>query len=344
MLPLGAPASNSYQFMAFPLAILAAEKKAEGWIYSNFVQTCLDMDLKSSPVPYYYFIFDYTISPFLEALKLNREILELMHLEATAFIEGCIGLGYYIYLNVDEYYIPSRENTLKRHFSHDVMINGFDSEARALSIYGFTDRRRLECVNMEYAEFSKAYSSLREIEPDLLQVVLYRLNRDAEFSFDIGGFCEQLEEFLQGSNSSMRFRALRTPWERIYGIKAYDHLIEYIDECLCNSAKIEVKIFHFLYEHKKLMKDRLEFMLENAIISNRGILAEWKYVLECCQKVRNYILKSDVRGSGIKGADEIKGILSRLHNHEYSVLCELLSELKQNQHSTQQQSKHGIIS
>ena len=314
--------------MAFPLAILATEKKTESWIYSNFIQTCLDLDLYKSPVPYYYYIFDYTISPYLEIQKLKRDTSDRMFTNVIEFLDICIDLDYYIYLNVDEYYIPHRENTFIKHFSHDVLINGIDSEAKELSVYGFTDKRKLECITVKFKDFNNAYNHIKEIEKDLLQITLYRFNSEAEFTFDLNGFIEQLDEYLYGKNSSLRFSPLRTPWDRIYGIKACDYLINYMEECISQNIKIEIIIFQFLYEYHALMKYRIEFLLENKILKNRDILKKWDGVLKSCMIIRNYFLKADVKGAIDKNINSVKSIVSDMFMNEKIILNELLDILK----------------
>ena len=61
---------------------------------------------------------------------------------------------------------------------------------------------------------------------------------------------EQLTDYLNSKNSSERFRMLRTPWERVYGLDFYENIGIHLSDCQSKNEQVEIKIFHFLYEHK----------------------------------------------------------------------------------------------
>jgi hypothetical protein len=327
-LPLGVPASNSYQFMAFPLAIMSPHKNTEEWVFTNFIQTCLDLDLVKSPIPYYYYIYDYTVSPFLDVQKLKFDMLEIMRPNIIEFLEKAISLGYYVYMNVDEFFIPLRESTNKKHVSHDILISGFDTESKTLSAYGFTKRQKLEFVDVSFEMLESAHNSAKEIEKSLTQVILYKYVADSEYDFDCGCFKQQLEEYRFGVNSSMRYSALRTPWKRIYGLEAIRHLPGYIDNRIEASEKPDIRIFHFLYEYHALMKNRLKFMCANGFLKNSSALEKWDELLKSCEMVRNYALKlQHANKNGTHSLQEAKRRLKKIYDEEPSIIDEILESL-----------------
>lgn len=288
------PISNCYQFMAFPLAIQECNPMAYEWIYSNFIQTCFDLSYHKTPVPYYFYIFDYTISPFLDVQKLNRDTLANNNLNILDFIVNTVDNGQYIYLNLDEFYIPKRNAYKDKHFSHDCLIYGYDMGKREIYLYGFDISNQLNMTEISFDDFVLAYENIELIEKELTYINLYKLRKGCKYKLNLDIIIEQLKEYFEGRNSSNRFSMLRETWERAYGIDFYTHINDYILSCESEKIKMDIRIFHFLYEHKYIMKRRIEYLLKTSTITECNLLNFWNEITEEALIIRNKAIKSNL--------------------------------------------------
>jgi len=325
-LELKKPVSNCYQFMAFPLSIMENYAPSYEWIYSNFIQTCFDLNFHSSPVPFYFYIYDYTISPFLHTQKLNREFLSANQLNIIQLVENSIDDGHYIYLNLDEFYVPKRHFLGKEHFSHDVLIYGNDRKTKEIYLYGFDENLQMAQTVISYDDFELAYNSVGNIDAWANYIHLYKTNEEGTFHLDRNIITEQISEYLNGSNSSQRFAALRQPWDRAYGIDFYKHISAYFNSCEKNNIPVDVKIFHFLYEHKFIMKQRIEYMFGKNMISDETLLEKLDGIVNDSVGIRNAILRGKL--TKVYKYESLEKSLMKLQNDEICVLTKIVENIK----------------
>ena len=324
-LELGVPVSNCYQFMAFPLAILSLHSQSEDWIYSNFIQICFDLNL--SPIPYYYYIYDYTISPWLDVQRLQKDILQANSINLLSFIENSLNINYYVYCFVDEYYIPNRISYMKYHYFHDILINGYDSQLKQFNIFGYDEKYILASTMVSYDAFQSAITYENSNDPYLSQIILYKFKSNGNYSFSMESFIEQLNEYLNGINSSKRFGILRDPWDRVYGIDSYHCLTKYLEKRLIDKNFIDIRIFHFLYEHKKLMQQRIDYLLRNGLINDKRFLDDWSVLVTQAEMIRNKILRSRIVGFTNEKLQVINKTLNNMYLDEKKTLSDLITLL-----------------
>jgi hypothetical protein len=258
-LPLSDPPAGGYHFYGFPLAIAGTVDRAHDWILSNYIHLAYDFDPTTS-VPFCFYLYDYAISPWLEVVRDNRRWLADLGADPVEYCRAAVGAGHYVYLNLDDFFVPSRPGHGVRNGSHDLLLCGVDDEARTFSTFGYTKADVMQRSVITFDEFRDAYRSLDTIPNDCTQVYLYRVVQDAHYDFNFGLVRDSLEEYLDGANVSVRFDMFRTPWERAYGADVYPPLRRYLTEYAEGKADYDIRNLHILWEHKKLMTLRMERM------------------------------------------------------------------------------------
>ncbi|MCL2864487.1 MAG: hypothetical protein FWE25_02985 [Lachnospiraceae bacterium] len=289
------PSSNCYQYMAFPLMILEQHSKSFEWIYENFVQTYFDLRHLKVRVPYYYYIFDYTISPFLHVHKVNRTFLEFNKLNIIEFIKNSVNNGYYIYLNLDEFYVPNRFSYAKNNFLHDCLIYGYDLSRREIYLYGFSTSNHLDSTVITFEEFKMAYENIELNEERYIHINLYKYKDLGEYRLNLEILVQQLIDYVEGVNISKNFIMLKNePIERVYGMKFYQHIDKYLLVCENSKVKYDIRIFHFIYEHKQMMKNRIKYLLETSRIIDMTLLENWEDITAKALILRNVVMKLNI--------------------------------------------------
>lgn len=254
------PKAYGYQFYAFPLAILGTVPGAEEWIFSNYIQLAYD-PAEDSPVRLCFYLDDYATNPWLETIRLDQAWLENVHgPDIVAFVRGQVSAGYYPYFNVDEYFVPGRRAFQKVHHSHDLLVHGYDDAQGSVDVLGFDDRGNFVSRPISYSDLIAAWQSHRTMDAPCQQVNCYRIRTDATYPLDLQLVLRTLDEYRTGFNSSTHYAALRTPWSRWYGLGIYAGLQERLTRYLDGEVRYDIRDTHVLWEHKRLMTQRVAYM------------------------------------------------------------------------------------
>jgi len=316
-LPLGEPLASGYQFYAFPLSILATVEDSLDWILTNYIHVVYDKRLQKAPVPFSFYLFDYTQSPWLQAVKTDRFWVAASSHEIVDLCRESLAAGYYPYLNLNEFHVPDHFLFGQRDQTHDILICGFDDVAETFTVYGYTASGSLGRTVIDYQGFREGYRSLDHVPNDCYQVYFYRVDRAAHFPIDVRVVRESLEEYLAGVNASTRFAMLRPEWDRFFGVDCYDPLTGYLDAYLSGDETYDIRHFHVLWEHKRLMTMRLKRIAE---VTRSGSMAT--LAADFCGVEREALMLRDgmlrhaaVNGAGSKfprtGPDRLRSIAEK---------------------------------
>lgn len=284
-LPLGVPPMRAMQFYAYPLVILAQHEEAWPWIHSNYIQLCFYKNFEEGfVVPFAPYVYDYATNPMLTVQRIQREMLAVFQTDIVRFAKESLDLGHYVYLNIDQFYIPRRNHYQRQNFAHDILVFGYDEEAEEFEVLGFREDFQFAPSRVSYAEFEAAYRSLDVIENWSEEICLYRLNPKPKFQFDPKLLADRLEEYLLGTNTSERFYEIGETYDRAYGMQAYPYLKKYFQALMEDRIWYDVKYTHVLWEHKRAMTLRLQFLEE------RGDVDPAEGLLEAARQVEQQAL------------------------------------------------------
>ncbi|MFC4856103.1 hypothetical protein [Actinophytocola glycyrrhizae] len=257
VLPFEEPLAYAYQFYAFPLGILATHPKASDWVLSNYVQVVYEYTGQSAPVPFAFYVYDYSVSPWLETLRLNREWWSMSGMDITRTVREAIGSGFYVYLTLNERHVPGRwAHGGERDFRHDVLIRGFDDEQGTFELYGYDDRYKFRGTRLPQADLARAYHDTGPGAFYDVPFTLYRYHDAGEYTFDLGYVARGVREYLDSFNTSTHFQAQRDPWDRAYGVATYDLLESYLDGYARGEERYDIRNVQVLWEHKRVMVAR----------------------------------------------------------------------------------------
>jgi hypothetical protein len=252
------PLAYGYQFYAFPLGILATRPKATDWVLSNYVQVVYEYSGEAAPVPFAFYVYDYSVSPWLETLRMNREWCGLQEKGIAGIVRDAISQDFYVYLTLNERYVPDRRaygGTVDS--AHDCLIRGVDDEAGTYEIFGYDRNQVFRGTQLPTADLPRAYNEIGPAGFYDVPLTLYRYHDSGEYTFDLGYIARGVGEYLDSVNTSMHFQAQRDPWYRAYGMETYDLLASYLDEYARGRLGFNICHLQVLWEHKRLMVARL---------------------------------------------------------------------------------------
>lgn len=291
---------NGYMEDAYALTVAISRDSNYEWIYSNYIQLVFQDPIKydNQPIKFYKvsfkngYIWD-ADCPLLCYDSITRDMIEMLNIDIIDFICKSIFYNNYVKVYLDEFYLPYRFLFKNKHYIHESLFFGFDYEKKEL--YGLayvTDKTGYHfkefAVNMD--DVRQAYYAPIGESVQKERIVLMSCNREKYYEFDKENVKRSIFEYINSVQTDLRFTEINNPNESyIFGISIYDELIAYYK----NGAKTKSVIpLHIIYEHKKLMVDRIKYMVENQYISNaQDIIDNYLCLIDKSYKCKLLFLK-----------------------------------------------------
>lgn len=239
----------------------------------------------------------------------------------NTYIKNCIRHGYYLNICLDEYYVPERNAYRKYHYNHYNLFYGYNDKNQTYSILGYNQKGKLSISVIPYElMIENIYGQF---------IVKYRLKvNPCAYEFQISYIIQMIDEYLNGLNSSLKFAGLLSNRQGTFGIKIFEKLL--YTEKGRDLLVHDVRISFVLFEHCKLMRDRLQYIEENGYIP----LDERDRINELCNKMlrnseilMNVVLKNQIV---LKCENNVIRLTNELYNSEKIFYTNLLVILKKN--------------
>ncbi|WP_026505053.1 hypothetical protein [Butyrivibrio sp. NC3005] len=158
-LPFVEPEIITFVYEAYPLGIMKANGiDYKKWLYSNYIQINCHDDIVKEKEVFNVFYGEVGINaPYLNVQKYSLDFLKRADMDLIQFFKKCIELDCYVYLKMDEFYIPQRDEYRKETFIHDEMITGYDESG--FGVLGYDDKGKISKMILGFDEFLLAVSS-----------------------------------------------------------------------------------------------------------------------------------------------------------------------------------------
>lgn len=336
ILPICDPPITTYQRLAFPLSIAMTVPGADKWFYSNYIQMlCANRKHYEQRHP-----GEYTLHLDFYAPTLDRlDPLEYVTIDAHEqfflffdfrFIRAIIDHGYYIYTDADMYYFPGTPYYNRLHFNHDLLINGYDDDGN-IHFYAYGDFKLQQKV-MTFEEFRAGYFSENcDNIHYRTRAILYRPIKK-EFSIDLSQIKWYMRDYLEGVETFAREHSTVFHPDTLsaVGINIYDEFLQLCDD-LRDADEIRIRRHDTfcLYEHKKVMADRIRFLVDQgAAHADTELIARFGELEKTAQQILMLSLKVNAlqnsRKDQIEILHRIKGNLEQLRSDEISAWSDFL--------------------
>lgn len=187
---------------------------------------------------------------------------------------------------------------------------------------GYSNKGKVQSQEIKFRDLKRSIGDQQSI----LKVITY--HQDAYFfEFDRNYVMITLEEYLSGTNSKIHTQHLSPKDNRVYGIKIYEELVkdEGIDLMISDR-----RIAHVLWEHKKLMIERIEYLeyLKEITWEQRNELIDrFVQIEKLVYNMKNLLLKYQMRPDKTDYR-VIRDIINEVRSLETESLLKLLNDWK----------------
>lgn len=322
-LPVEEPPITSYPTIANTLSILWPHRdKVLPWLSDHFIQLIIRPNHESAQGDYYdhadidnFYCMIYGC-PFIGWMRNNRTTANFTKL--TDYIEYQIEHGYYLEACLDNYYFEFTICYNKTHFIHSTFIHGFDQEKKEVYVSDFFSGKKYSRMVASYDAINKS------IEGNDYLLYLYQY-QEGKYQFNSTLMNLYLEDYLNAKDSLHKYDFSYQQYNQniLYGLDFYEYLYQNISE---ENGIIDIRQSHILFDHKKMMKIRLEYLLslhrydneelQKLVLKNDGIIQK-------THLLRNMILRYNIYKQ-VTIKNEILKMCKEIKSMDYNLVSSLL--------------------
>lgn len=304
-LPIVNPPIKGLLRWPYTLSITHGYEKTHAWYYCNFIQLACTKHFLERRLEFFfdfhrgnnnelYFnnpFFITCVSDFQTASFLNEDNL-------PAYFVEQIQHGYYPVVFMDEFYIPHSMAYQNFTFPHHVMLYGYDRHRRIFNVSMFDRRWIYGNHEITFDELIQAYFSMKKYVAETgvrdQQTFFYKFNPRFEYSFDRLAVTQEIRDYLNGESHLNRINFNKDA--EAYGLEVYAYLQQFFQALHENHPDLVrrgiTRNLHILWEHKKVMLDRLHFFAAQGIMPEDEILIRgFEQLLLKAEQMRNSVVK-----------------------------------------------------
>lgn len=289
-LPIKKIEVKGFSHQAALLSILMAYDECKPWICNNFIQIFslknLSNSWRSGTLDFFYMdyndfrSYEYSANPWIRWYDIPIDIIRD---DIIKFILERLNNMFYVYLEVDTYYISLYNEYQKTHRIHWLYICGYDSNnftfmcfdnfaGGAFKLRDIDWKEIVEAYKGSYMQYLKQEKNVLCPSVGIFKVILCseEKNNPEVKNINLKRIVCLLENYLGETSKNLPYKNSEY---YIYGIEVYRELIKFTDEI---KEKLDIRAFYAMKDHKALMKWRLEYL-------------EDKYSVNFSEEISGYI-------------------------------------------------------
>ncbi|MCM3747207.1 hypothetical protein M3223_07545 [Paenibacillus pasadenensis] len=307
-LPIMIPPVIGLLHHAHPLAILLNYDEYKPVYLCNYIQLYSHYNLVNDGFKIDFYSYDGIGSfyPFMQqSFTMQRTALNVTNI--IDFIVSHIDSNIYVEAYTDENYLSNKLSYNLQPFVHQNLIYGYDLEAKELYAIGFDQNRMFAKLTFPFDEFIDSY-----LLGDHACVSLIRSNFDkigkmtntdfiysAYKEFNLKQFIQYAQDYLECKTS---FASHQSAAQVRYGLDVYDDYMEKLQHEV--HIRREVKPLHMLWEHKKCMIERIQYLESCGYLpGDTNLVAEFEKMKTDLLILRNTLVKRLVKDAEIDVPD-----------------------------------------
>ncbi|GEM_PF-2817830 len=332
LLPTAEPPIISYLHHAYALSInFAHQQQFLPYFYNNYISLRCYQDIAAYRSYDYFNFYNFTYYPCLTLEQMTADFIsDYLKEHVIDFLIRLIDQQFYALLYVDLYYISASRHYQTTHFTHDVFVHGYDNDERQLYLKGFLKNGSFGNYQVSYDDFIAANANGHAHFSWQNYVNLFKFD-NGDYPFDIGYLKTQVRDYLQARNPQTDTLPFIRPSGRFnqptnFGIATYDSMQEYFKLLRSGELSNDIRPVQVIWEHKKIMLDRLAYLHEQGYLQNLSLHEQYKEVKHKAEMTRSLYLKFE-RRQDMALIDTMSQFMEEAKQLEVKVLEKLLTTL-----------------
>lgn len=331
-LPLAEPDITTNPYVTNKLAVISSFEESRPWILQNFTNIWMHKNFRLNYWSDLLYFSSYRFCPFIKEFEICKTLIDKKWETVVEAIIDIINTGLYVYLNINTSYMPQYKNFEKNQM-HDIFVYGYDVDEEVLYVADFFVYGKYSMKKVYFTDFNLAYVSMDETQKrDFFDGIIIVQYKTMDLPFDLEFCIQGIKDYVNSKNTIVKtmLKELDKIEDVVYGINTCDIMIQYLQELsLIDNIKFDYRTFHYFYQHKVLMRIRIQFLLDKGYIKkckDFAVLDEYLKIEQKWMEIRNRILKYNMK-SDKHLIDRTISDISSLKKYEKKVLKHLLKAL-----------------
>nr|WP_154960795.1 hypothetical protein [Paenibacillus xylanexedens] len=335
ILPMYEPKLKTYNVYAALFSVIAKDESYLPWYYSNFISiginTCDDTLYFTDHFSFFEYGEGLTSCPWLEVYKPPHKTIYYHYShDIQKVLTSYLDNNKYIWIHLDQFYIPLSEHYKKVHKEHSVLVYGYDDTTNIFYIADSLDNGKFTKTKLSYQELKSAWESdICEHFRRLFRVIS---RKSGEYTLNTEHLKNQIEDYLSSKsiNSGIYWDQIpvdgphsyvqnRKFW--IFGQEVYNYILNLFQES-SGDQSLDLRIPYLLLEHKKCMLERIQYLN----LENHNIYSEYKEIVNHSLTFLNLSIKYNILTSE-STLNRIEARIKEIVSSEKIILRKLLELL-----------------
>lgn len=331
---------RTYLYYALYNSIILTRKEFIPYLFNQYIQLIFFKDKSLPYISLDYYHIKSENSDIFEKEVISKNTLAVNNVNIIKYLINALNSNYYSIIYLNEYYIPNRGsyNLLEaRYYMHESLIYGVDEEKEIFYCLGYNESYRYKKSEIPFKNLDMAFNDTHENN----KLYLLKLNNSyIDYSLEVPLIYKQLKEYYSSVNSYEENKIINSIeildvtrkdfLNAEYGLNALKYIASYIQNIIDGIAKMDLRCFFLLKEHKNFMIMRLEYLMTNYILKEKeglDIISQYRIVNKYTNIVFNLFLKYNKRYD-INDLYSMKNYILLIYNCEKHVLEILLENLE----------------
>lgn len=282
------PYITSRASTAFQLGVIQAlPNYNEGWLCSEFINLrYLPEDKIRCDFVHKDFWFTNANMFIRQSLLFSKDTLSFPSFDVIKYIISAIREGKYVTGDFNAYYIPNKLEYQIMHRRDTYLIYGYDLHNEIFYMMG----DGIKGYSSHEIRFKDFLASISHRDDDMFNINIMELNPNFSFAFSQENLYKNLSDYTQSLAPDIYFN-VASP---IYGIDAIKQLRNDVLKDFGIGHIHNDKSFLMLWEHKKIMLYRFNYLQKHSNISIESLLPRVEdnlrlseEIYQCCLKNKN---------------------------------------------------------
>lgn len=322
VLPVYDPVIKGYIHHAVCFSMINLDNNDDNlWFSNNYIQLHCPKNLalnRNSQLDFchetFYSVFDH----FLTIQNLHKDIISKYYGGVLNFLIDRIDEQNYVELMVNDYYLPGTSSFMNKNLTHNIVVYGYDTK-RMIFFVRYMKNQIFTDAQLDFKTLELSFNNTYETGDWSNYSKIYKKNR-YNLTFDHTRFSGFLNDYFYSRN---HFREA----DRVYGLSVYQYIIDYFNNLEDGLTSTDIRILHLLWEHKKSMTYKINYLMTNKIINFESDLVNQLRAIENeALLLRNFQLKCMIKPER-EMFSKIKKKLSEMKEKEVSIYHNLINQI-----------------
>lgn len=303
------PPITSYLPFSAVSSIITAQEKSLNWIYNNFIQI---YHKGIGKVDYYpNSDFAYNDKVILNTNELTQNNYRLAQNTIIDDIKFWIDNNNYVIFYLAESHVPGMRFYKRADVVHSEFIFGYNDEKKCVYVMNFpSNGQKLAIIELGYEDLKKALCYTIEYNKNHMQnkcitmknynkefrIILLRYNQVFQMGYsseiNVKVIKKQISDFVNCNNSSIGNSYFTLYQNGKWGLDAYEQVYRDFLSQVENNKNLDFRFMCMLYEHKCIMKDRMQIL--NQIYGIVSPDCEMDEIIKITEQFKNTVLKYNI--------------------------------------------------